>query len=90
VELAVSVVQMELTGAVYNFVSIVQQPPNSDEDGARGKGRACLKSEERLIPEIIFHLEDFDKHLIQISSHGELKGQYAVMLLRAFNQQFMS
>ncbi len=61
----------QLTPAVYEFVTTVQQQPL--ENGADGSTEAAgsLKNEERIIPDIIFNLEDFEKHLIQISCYGK-------------------
>lgn len=59
-----------MTPAVYEFVASVQQQPQ--ENGPEGSTEAAgsLKNEERIIPDIIFNLEDFEKHLIQITCYG--------------------
>ncbi|KAK9902043.1 hypothetical protein WJX75_002333 [Coccomyxa subellipsoidea] len=68
----VTLVLKQVTPAVYEFVASVQQQPQ--ENGPEGSTEAAgsLKNEERIIPDIIFNLEDFEKHLIQITCYGHL------------------
>jgi len=55
---------------VYDFLTHIQQQISAEPDG-RDEAPAKLKNEERTIPEIIFNVEDFEKHLIQITSYGK-------------------
>ncbi|CAL8466110.1 g5646 [Coccomyxa elongata] len=71
----VTLVLKQLTPLVYDFVSTCtvqqQQPSELSQDGT-SEAAASLKNEERMIPEIIFNLEVFEKHLIQITCYGHL------------------
>ncbi|BDA50979.1 probable fanconi anemia group I protein homolog [Coccomyxa sp. Obi] len=71
----VTLVLKQLTPSVYDFVSTCtiqqQQPSELSQDGTT-EAAASLKNEERMIPEIIFNLEVFEKHLIQITCYGHL------------------
>ncbi|KAK3244955.1 hypothetical protein CYMTET_45457 [Cymbomonas tetramitiformis] len=59
----------ELTPQVYEFIRIMQQAECENEaDGGAGKASAAqIKREARSIPNLVFHVEMFEKCLIQLS-----------------------
>ncbi len=71
--LSLGAVLKQLTPSVYDFVSTCtvqqQQPSELSQDGTT-EAAASLKNEERMIPDVIFNLEVFEKHLIQITCYG--------------------
>nr|CAD1833283.1 unnamed protein product [Ananas comosus var. bracteatus] len=54
-----------LTAPLYNFVALVQR--NQQENGRTRGILRKIKRENRCIPELIFHIEDYEKYLIQLS-----------------------
>ncbi|TYH53164.1 hypothetical protein ES332_D09G079500v1 [Gossypium tomentosum] len=55
----------ELTVPLYNFVAEMQQ---AQQENANSKGMINkIKRENKCIPELIFQIEDYEKHLIRLS-----------------------
>ncbi|KAL4273754.1 hypothetical protein GQ457_13G015030 [Hibiscus cannabinus] len=55
----------ELTVPLYNFVAEMQQ---AQQESGGGKGMINkIKRENKCIPELIFQIEDYEKHLIRLS-----------------------
>ncbi|GMI64607.1 hypothetical protein like AT5G49110 [Hibiscus trionum] len=55
----------ELTVPLYNFVAEMQQ---AQQESGSGKGMINkIKRENKCIPELIFQIEDYEKHLIRLS-----------------------
>ncbi|KAK8573012.1 hypothetical protein V6N12_029051 [Hibiscus sabdariffa] len=61
----VEVTCKELTVPLYNFVAEMQQ---AQQESGGGKGMINkIKRENKCIPELIFQIEDYEKHLIRLS-----------------------
>jgi hypothetical protein len=70
----VHAVNKHLTVHVYDFVlpnlqPDENQPPNSQQAGQRDATRKGVKRDGRNIPGLIFAIEEFEKHLIVLSSN---------------------
>ena len=74
----VRAVQRFLTPQVYDFIQSIQQPDQVDSQPTQT--HAALAKEERMIPDIIFQIEEFERQLIQLSS----KGTYTSLVFYAY------
>ena len=61
-------VQKSLTPQVYEFIQSIQQSGRVDDQAPQK--HAALAKEERMIPDIVFQIEELERQLIQLSSKG--------------------
>ena len=61
-------VQKSLTPQVYDFIQSIQQPAQVGSQASQP--HAAVAREERMIPDIVFQIEELERQLIQLSSKG--------------------
>ena len=61
-------VQKSLTPRVYESIQSIQQSGRVDDQAPQK--HAALAKEERMIPDIVFQIEELERQLIQLSSKG--------------------